>query len=67
MSLAVFCWVQDRLFCALWTQFFEYHGYSYPQLHALWHCFVLAGSILHWFCIYLYLMDMDEEFFAQRR
>mmetsp|Transcript_4961 Transcript_4961/g.10789 ORF Transcript_4961/g.10789 Transcript_4961/m.10789 type:complete len:82 (-) Transcript_4961:405-650(-) len=25
--------------------------------HAIWHVFVLAGSILHWFCIYLYLMD----------
>lgn len=27
--------------------------------HSIWHMFVLSGSILHWFCIYLYVVDKD--------
>ncbi len=26
--------------------------------HSIWHCFVLAGSIFHWFCVYLYVAEM---------
>mmetsp|Transcript_29380 Transcript_29380/g.44838 ORF Transcript_29380/g.44838 Transcript_29380/m.44838 type:complete len:626 (-) Transcript_29380:192-2069(-) len=26
--------------------------------HSIWHCFVLSGSMCHWFCIYLYVVDM---------
>ena len=26
--------------------------------HSIWHCFVLAGSIFHWFCIYFYIAPM---------
>ena len=44
ISVAVFFWINDRLFCKLWTEFFVLHGYSYPQLHALWHVCVLCGA-----------------------
>lgn len=26
--------------------------------HSIWHCFVMAGSICHWFCIYLYVTPL---------
>jgi len=26
--------------------------------HSIWHCFVLAGSIFHWFAVYLYVAPM---------
>jgi len=26
--------------------------------HAIWHCFVLAGSIFHWLCVYLYVVNL---------
>lgn len=26
--------------------------------HAIWHVFVLLGSVLHWVCIYAYLLEM---------
>jgi len=27
--------------------------------HSIWHLFVLGGSMIHWFCIYLYVVDQD--------
>ena len=26
--------------------------------HSIWHCFVLAGSIFHWLCVYLYVANL---------
>lgn len=26
--------------------------------HSIWHCFVLAGSIFHWLCVYLYVIHL---------
>lgn len=26
--------------------------------HSIWHCFVLAGSIIHWMCVYLYVVNL---------
>lgn len=26
--------------------------------HSIWHCFVLAGSIFHWVCVYVYVTRM---------
>ncbi len=26
--------------------------------HAIWHVFVLVGSACHWFCIYVYLVEI---------
>mmetsp|Transcript_8828 Transcript_8828/g.15347 ORF Transcript_8828/g.15347 Transcript_8828/m.15347 type:complete len:90 (-) Transcript_8828:264-533(-) len=26
--------------------------------HSIWHCFVLAGSIFHWLCVYLYVVKL---------
>lgn len=26
--------------------------------HSIWHCFVLAGSIFHWLCVYLYVVNL---------
>lgn len=34
--------------------FFELHKFKY--MHSIWHLFVLAGSILHFFCIYFYVL-----------
>lgn len=31
-------------------------GAKVKYMHSLWHFFVLAGSIFHFFCIYLYVM-----------
>eukprot|EP00520_Triparma_pacifica_P003923 CAMPEP_0118634992 /NCGR_PEP_ID=MMETSP0785-20121206/1841_1 /TAXON_ID=91992 /ORGANISM="Bolidomonas pacifica, Strain CCMP 1866" /LENGTH=494 /DNA_ID=CAMNT_0006526001 /DNA_START=189 /DNA_END=1673 /DNA_ORIENTATION=- len=30
--------------------------------HSIWHCFVMAGSIFHWFSIYLYVLELDGKF-----
>ena len=30
----------------------------YKYMHSVWHFFVLAGSILHFFCIYLYVLPV---------
>lgn len=27
--------------------------------HSIWHCFVLAGSVVHWLCIYVYVVPID--------
>ena len=27
--------------------------------HSIWHCFVLAGSIFHWFSVYFYMVPMS--------
>ena len=26
--------------------------------HSIWHCFVMAGSILHWMCVYMYVVKL---------
>ena len=26
--------------------------------HSIWNCFVLAGSIFHWLCVYLYVVNL---------
>ena len=26
--------------------------------HAVWHIFVLAGAMLHWFCVYLFIIEL---------
>ena len=26
--------------------------------HSIWHCFVLAGSIFHWICVYQYVVNL---------
>ena len=44
--LAVCCWVNDRLFCLWWTQWFRRRGLSYPQLHAAWHATVLLAAYM---------------------
>jgi len=36
--------------------FYAWHGL--PYAHTIWHLFVLAGSILHYFAIYLYVLPM---------
>ncbi len=28
--------------------------------HSIWHCFVLAGSIFHWFAVYQYVAPMQS-------
>jgi len=40
MLLAVVCWINDRVFCAFWRSL----PIPYPQLHALWHVFVLIAA-----------------------
>ena len=32
---------------------------KFRYMHSVWHLFVLAGSILHFFCIYLYVLPVD--------
>ncbi|XP_051153208.1 alkaline ceramidase [Leptopilina boulardi] len=36
--LAVFCWLNDRLFCETWMNL------NFPYLHALWHLFIFIAS-----------------------
>lgn len=31
-----------------------------PYMHGIWHLFVLAGSVMHFFCIYLYIMPIGK-------
>ena len=37
---AVVCWVNDRLFCRWWQSL----PIPYPQLHAVWHVFILIAA-----------------------
>jgi len=30
----------------------------FPYHHALWHLFVVAGSVMHFFCIFMYLLHL---------
>lgn len=30
-----------------------------PIYHTVWHVFVMIGSLLHWLCIYNYIVVMD--------
>ncbi|GGN90597.1 PAQR family membrane homeostasis protein TrhA [Saccharibacillus kuerlensis] len=46
--------VAGGLMYTVGTVFYVWRGFPYH--HAIWHLFVLAGSILHFFCILMYLL-----------
>ena len=31
---------------------------KFRYMHSVWHVFVLSGSIMHFFCIYLYVLPV---------
>ncbi|GAE93416.1 membrane protein hemolysin III homolog [Gracilibacillus boraciitolerans JCM 21714] len=37
--------------------FYVWRGFKYH--HALWHLFVLAGTIVHFFCVLLYVLPVN--------
>lgn len=40
--------------------FYVWHGkYHTPYMHGVWHLFVLAGSVLHYLCILLYVLPKN--------
>lgn len=36
-----------------------YLGHKIPYNHAIWHCFVLGGSVCHFFAVYHYVMPIS--------
>ncbi|MEY8744970.1 PAQR family membrane homeostasis protein TrhA [Paenibacillus tundrae] len=48
--------VTGGLMYTLGTMFYVWRGFPYH--HAIWHLFVLAGSILHFFAVLLYLTPL---------
>lgn len=48
--------VAGGLFYTLGAVFYLWRGFKYH--HAVWHLFVLAGSISHFFCILLYVLPL---------
>lgn len=48
--------VAGGLMYTLGTLFYVWRGF--PFHHAIWHLFVLAGSVLHFFAIFLYLTPL---------
>ncbi|NGZ75539.1 PAQR family membrane homeostasis protein TrhA [Saccharibacillus alkalitolerans] len=46
--------VAGGLMYTVGTVFYVWRGFPYH--HAIWHLFVLGGSILHFFCILMYLL-----------
>lgn len=40
LAAAVVCWLNDRLFCRWWQSL----PIPYPQLHAVWHVFILIAA-----------------------
>ncbi|CEO99381.1 hypothetical protein PBRA_001287, partial [Plasmodiophora brassicae] len=53
--LAITCWVNDRVFCKIWTEL----GVPYPQLHALWHLLVSVCSYA-FIIVAAYYMALEE-------
>ncbi|MCZ4149594.1 hemolysin D, partial [Escherichia coli] len=48
--------VAGGIMYTLGTLFYVWRGFPYH--HAIWHLFVLAGSILHFFAVLLYLTPL---------
>jgi len=44
----------------LGVPFFVY-GEVKPIYHTVWHIFVMIGSLLHWLCIYNYIVVMNVD------
>uniref|UniRef100_A0A336ML14 Alkaline ceramidase n=1 Tax=Culicoides sonorensis TaxID=179676 RepID=A0A336ML14_CULSO len=53
LSLAIFCWINDRIFCDVWSEL------KFPYLHGLWHIliFIAAYSI----CVLFAYFFVSEE------
>jgi hemolysin III len=47
LALGGFCYIFGTIF---------YHGNKLVYSHAIWHLFVLAGSLFHYFAIYFYVL-----------
>ena len=47
LGLGGLCYISGTVF---------YHGHRLVYSHALWHLFVLAGSLFHYFAIYFYVL-----------
>jgi hemolysin III len=47
LGLGGVCYISGTIF---------YHGEKLFYSHAIWHCFVLAGSLFHYFAIYFYVL-----------
>lgn len=48
--LAVICWINDRLFCELWSYL------NFPYLHGFWHVFIfIAGYTVLTLYAYFYV------------
>ena len=45
-SFAFICWINDMVLCDFWTRTFESAGFTYPQLHSLWHVGIAASAYL---------------------
>lgn len=38
LSLAIICWINDRMFCDVWS------AMKFPYLHGLWHILIFIAS-----------------------
>lgn len=52
-AIAVFCWVNDRLFCDIWS------AISFPYLHGFWHVFIFIAAYTL-LVVYAYLYVESE-------
>lgn len=51
--LAVFCWVNDKMFCETWASL------NFPYLHAFWHVLIFIASYTA--CVLFAYFDAEDK------
>lgn len=53
LSLAIFCWINDRMFCDVWSEM------KFPYLHGLWHILIFIAA--YTICVLFAYFFVSEE------
>lgn len=53
-AFGLYLFVAGGIFYTVGAIFYVWRGFKYH--HAIWHLFVIAGSVAHFFCVFVYLL-----------